>query len=1097
MNTEFSVIENKIGQFIRKYYLDQLIKGLIAVTVLFIIFTLIILFTEYFLYLSVVKKYVVLITYLLSLSASVVYFIVIPLFGFIGIRKKLTQEKVNTMIVKHFPEIKDQLWNVLELNQQHNFDRYSIELVLASIDQKIESLKRFKFVDAINIKENLRFLLILFGFILVGSSVVIFLPNIVKNSSERLIHYDQTYTKPSPFLFQVLNEKLAVGKGDNFRLLLQVDSEESYDNVFINFGGNTYIMKSDSMNYYSYTFSTLNNSIDFTFNIDKYYSEQFHLKVLAKPILSSFSVQVNKPRYTYLKSDTYENITELVIPTGSVCNFKFNTYQTDSMIIQFDKNNIVLDKNFVFARTFKEDKELLISLKNLNFYLPDILKIIIKTIQDEYPSIQVDQVIDSVDYTRVYFRGVVVDDYGFKKLNFITKINDQIDTTFSLDILPNLLQQDFFYAYNFNAYKSKTKSVNYYFEIFDNDDVNGSKSSVSEQFSFSFPDSKDVFDYQDNQFDNIENVLSNSMNLTKELKDDLENLQEKMINSDLSDYERKETIKNIFSKKQELEEAIKNIQERNAELNSYLESFTDQNQEILDKQKQLQDILEDVFSDELKKLMEEFNKMLDEFNEDKMNNLTEEMDISLDDLSKQLDKNLELLKRMKIEQQLNMIADDLQKHIEKQQALSDSIEKGEKPADLMDEQNKEKEALEQLKDQYEQIDELNKGLEEPLNLYDFEEEFSKIDDEFQKSLDNQSKNNKKKSQESMQQNKSNMESLAFMMKQMMDAAFEQQEGENLANLIQILNNLVIFSFNQEEIIKAPLNANFDQKIYADQKKLYTDFNVIRDSLYTLAKREPSVNTIVNKEIVTIQNNFKRIDSDLAEGRLSQTKINQQIVLTSANNLALFLSEVIKNLQQQMANSMPGNQNCQKPGNNPNPSSMNSSMKSMQKSLQQQLEKMMQMMKEGQSESSMQGEMGKALSQQEKMQNMLQKMMNQGNVGSDAYETLKQAEQLLNKVREDIIKNNISNQTVNRQKEIMTRLLEAENAQNERDLDEKRKSNTAEEQRVSETAKYFDNKVLNDKFEERLIKHRLILKRYYQQKYQNYVNQLDSINGSNN
>ena len=349
----------------------------------------------------------------------------------------------------------------------------------------------------------------------------------------------------------------------------------------------------------------------------------------------------------------------------------------------------------------------------------------------------------------------------------------------------------------------------------------------------------------------------------------------------------------------------------------------------------------------------------------------------------------------------------------------------------------------------------------------------------------------------MQQNKRNMESLAFMMQQMMDAAFEQQNQENLANLEQILNNLVRFSFSQEDIIKVPLNTNFDQQIYADQKKLYTDFKVIKDSLYALAKREPSVNMVINKEIVTVENNFRNIDNNLAEAKLNQAKVNQQVVLTSVNNLALFMSEVIDNLQKQMANSMPGDQNCQKPGNNPNPGSMNNSMKSMQKSLQQQLEKMMQMMKDGQTGSNMQGEMGKALSQQEKMQNMLQKMMNQGNVGSDAYETLKQADQLLNKVRQDIIKNNISNQTINRQKEILTRLLEAENAQNEREQDEKRKSNTAEEQRVSETAKYFDNNISNDKFEERLIRHKLNLKRYYQQKYQNYVNQLDSINGSGN
>jgi predicted transcriptional regulator len=345
----------------------------------------------------------------------------------------------------------------------------------------------------------------------------------------------------------------------------------------------------------------------------------------------------------------------------------------------------------------------------------------------------------------------------------------------------------------------------------------------------------------------------------------------------------------------------------------------------------------------------------------------------------------------------------------------------------------------------------------------------------------------------MQQNQQNMQKLAEMMQQMMDAAFMEQAAEDLQNLLQILDNTVTFSFNQEELISLHSNSDFDHQIMSKQKQLYRDFDVIKDSVYALAMRQPSVNAAVNKEIVSIETAFSQIDKDFNEDRIRSAKSKQQVVLTSANNLALFLSEVIENIQQQMANSKPGNQNCQKPGNNPNPNSMSNSMKSMQKSLQQQLEKMMEMMKNGENGQKMNGELGKALSQQEKMKDMLQKMMKQGNVGSKAYETLKQADELLNKVRDDILRNNLSEQTINRQKQIMTRLLEAENAQNERDLDEKRKSQTADQQRISETAKYFENSSTNTNFNEQLLRKKLILKRYYQNKFQNYVNELDSLN----
>ena len=1096
MNTDYSVIEIKIIQFIKKHYLSKLIKGILFSSLIFIVLSILLLIVEYFSFLSPIQKSILLLIYLIIQILAFIFYIVLPFLGFIGINIKISKQLINQTIVSYFPEIKDKLWNLFEFKNYNNNELYSEELVLASIDQRINSIKHFNFSDAVQLKKHLKLLYIFLFFIVLSSLFISFFPSIITNSGNRLVNFSKSYIKPSPFNYSILNEDLSVGKGNSFILKVKVEASKSYENISLKFGGNNYLMKEDSLNHYSYQFNNINNSISLSFVTDNYESEKYTLTVLPKPLLSSFKVQINKPKYTNLKNDQFENITEFIVPLGSICSFSFDAFETDTIIIRDEQlKTYYITDNFQWKRNITNDSQLSISLKNKHFEMNDLLKIEITTINDDYPSITLKQIVDSIDFTSVYFKGQLDDDYGFNKLNFMVKIDNQIDTVYQVQIIPNLLQQDFLYAFDFNEFKNTSDYIEYYFEIFDNDAINGSKSSISEIFSFTFPNANDIFEYQDKQFENIEDILANSMNVTRELKKDLMNLQEKIINSDLTDWERKEIIKNIFSKRKSLEETIQKIQEKNEEMNNYMDSFTDENKELAEKQQQIQNILEEVMSDELKKLMDEFNKMMNDFNQSKMNELTEKIDISLDDLSKQLDRNLELLKKMKIEKQLELITSDIQKHIKKQENLINEIEKGQQPQNLLEQQSKEKESIIELEKQYNDIEKLNQELEEPLNLYDFNKEFDEIEKEFNNSVEQQKKNNKKKSQESMQNNKSKMENLAFMMTQMKDAAFAEQNSESLANLFQILDNTIIFSFEQEKLINSTNNNEFNSQLFIDQKKIYKDFQVIKDSLYALSKREPSVDMAVNKEIVNIENNFKNIDRDLTENRVPQARLSQQNVLTSANNLALFLSEVIKNIQQQMANSMPGNQNCQKPGNNPNPNSMGNSLKSMQQSMQQQLEKMMQMMKDGQNGQQMNGEFGKALSQQEKMQNMLQQMMNQGNVGSDAYETLKQADQLLNKIREDILRNNISGQTINRQKEILTRLLEAENAENERELDDKRKSNTAEEQRISETAKYFDNTKSSDNFKEKIVKQKLVLMKYYQKRYQDYVNQLDSINGS--
>lgn len=1065
--------------------------------IFFIILTLVLLVTEYFSYLTPKSKVVLTLFYFLSLFISLFFLILIPFFEFLGIKKSLSNEKINEIIVSHFPDVKDRLLNIFELNNSENNSNLSSELLIASIDQKITSIKTFDFNEAISFKNNLKALLIAFLFMFVSTLILIINPYIFSESKERLSNINTYYEKPSPFNYQILSV-LEVPKGNNYELLVNVETEKEFDILYIEYGGNSYLMKNDSLSDYSYFFPSINNTLQFNFKIDNYKSKPFIINVLPQPILSSFTIKVDKPAYINQKNEFYDNITGINVPIGSICTFTFNTYDTDSVLIISSNDSIILkNKPFEFKKKILENNRIDVSLINSNFSASNVISVDIQCLNDLFPAINVDQLIDSIDFSRIYFRGNIEDDYGFSKLNFITKVNNYIDETNEIEIIKNLTNQNFLYAFNFEKYKSTESRIDYYFEIFDNDAVSGNKSSVSQLFSFTFPDIKDIFEYQDEQFDNIDELLSKSNELTNQIKNDLEDLKYKMLNSNLSDWEKRESIKNIYSKKQDLESALKNIQERNEELDNYLQSFTDQNKDILEKQELIQDMLDEVMSDEIKTLMDELNKLMEQMNDNSLNQLKEKLDISLDDLSKQLDRNIEMLKKLKIEQQLNQIVDQLNQRKDKLNSLNKKVDDGDLSNDLNDEIVKEKEQLTEIQDQYNAIQDLNEQLENQLNLYDFDKEFNEIEKEFEKTSDNIEKNNKSKSKESLQKNSKNLENLSFMMQQMLEAAFEEQNSENLSDLIQILDNLIIFSHQQEIIFTKPNNIEFHNDILTAQKKLFSDFSVIKDSLYALAMREPSINMVVNKEIVSIENNFRIINKEFDEARVQQAKVNQQLVMTSANNLALFMSEVIKNLQQQMANSMPGNQNCQKPGNNPNPSSMGNSLKQMQKSMQQQLEKMMQMMRDGKSGNQMQGEMGKALAEQEKMKNMLQQMMNQGNVGSGAYETLKQADQLLDKVREDIIRNNINDNTVKRQQQILTRLLEAESAENEREFEEKRKSTTAQQQRVSETAKFFDNLNSNDKFEERLLREKLMLNKFYQQKYQRYVNQLDSIIGSNN
>src|ERR1035437_3417930 len=164
----------------------------------------------------------------------------------------------------------------------------------------------------------------------------------------------------------------------------------------------------------------------------------------------------------------------------------------------------------------------------------------------------------------------------------------------------------------------------------------------------------------------------------------------KQINSEMTDWQKFQTVKDIMNKKTELENVLKQISQQNKETNNFENSFTEDKAELLKKQEQIEQLLKEVFSDELKKLFDEFNELAKQFDSKKLEQLSKDMDSGMDNLSKQLDKNLQLLKKMKVEGKVERILQELKKL---SAAEVTNLEKLEKRSDLIQINKDEKENL--------------------------------------------------------------------------------------------------------------------------------------------------------------------------------------------------------------------------------------------------------------------------------------------------------------------------------------------------------------------------------------------------------------------
>lgn len=1092
MDKNYKQFVDKLNSYIRKFYFYQLIRGFILFSLLVVVYFSFIAGLEFFNYFDPKIKFTIALVTILLTLLIVFYFLMIPLIKLFGKGKRLTYYDVSSLLSKTYPEIKDRLINIVELAGEKR-PGYSDDLKMASIEQKIDELRIFRFTDAIRFKD-LKIIFTVFASVVILFIVgLIQYPDFFTESSVRLIHFQQKFEKPAPFTFFLENTDLELITGESIELKLRCSGKEIPDLMYVNVSGNNFMMKKD-VDLFAYTLENVNSSVSVYFTDEKYISELYKITVLNKPFISSFRVEIQSPGYTNLGNETLQNTGDLKVAAGTVVKWIFNTVDTDSLFLVFGDSSKVTGKNsgsvFELSKTILSDTEYRVEIKNKKLKEENTLVYSIKTIADLFPEIRVAQIRDSIDFKGFHFKGNIIDDYGFSQLDFNISTEGR-DSVLKIPVTPFLFNQDFYYFFNFESVKNMGKSISYFFSVSDNDYLNNYKRSVSETFTFTFPDYQELLSKENSDLNSIDQLFEKSNKLTEEMKNEFENFKMKQINSEVSEWEKFQTVKDIMNKKAELEKVLEQISEKTKETNNFQNSFSEEKQEIIEMQKQIEELLNEVFSDELKKLFEEFNELAKQFDLKKFDELSKEMDSKIDDLSKQLEKNMQLLKKMKVEQKVERVLQELKKLTAEEKEIFKSLEKRSDLKRINEIESENFMMLKNIEKGYMEAVEYNKTIEKPVNLFNFDSEFSFIKDTYSDILDNSEKNNKRKTETGIDNNVKSLDQLVFAMGQMLNKNKKKKNEANIEDIKQILDNLILVSFGQERILNTIKVIDYNNPIINELKvkqlNMRSQVDIIKDSLYTLSKRAPEIGSIINKEMLLLENSVKLSFDNLETGNIGGARMFQQYGITAANNLALFLSETLENIKKQQNQEGEGEEDCDKPGGKGSKPGMKK-LKDSQDSMKEQLQQMIDQMKKGDM-GKLSKSIGQTLAQQEIMQQMIRDMLNGPTVGSQAKEQLKAIDQLLEQTGRDLISKNITSELINRQNLILSKLLDAEKSEIERDFEEERESKTATDVKKENSEGYFEFKNKQKNERELIKRSNYQLKTFYDQKYNQFLKQI--------
>lgn len=1185
MANENNILIQKLDEFIRKYYKNQLVKGALYSTALLVSAYLLVVLLEYLGEFNTAIRSILFYAFLGTSIFVLVKFIFVPLSKLTRYGTTISYEEAASIIGTHFSKVQDKLLNVLQLQSEKKLSG-SDELLLAGIQQKVNELKPIPFTSAINISENKKYLKYVLPPLFLTIAIAIIWPNIITKSTTRLVHHQTYFESEAPFQFNIQNTSLKAIQHQDFVLKLKLNGDEIPNEVFINIDGNEFKLEKENNISFNYTFKNIQTSTPFVLTAAGFTSKSYELEVLPKPSLMQFNVHLKYPAYLNRKDENIINGGDLQVPQGTKIDWEFNTKNTDNIIVGFSDTTLNANKNsddkFSFTKTLFRSTGYFIKTQN-QFVTSDgdSVNYGINVIADQSPYINVSDKADSLNPKNIYFSGSIKDDYGFTKLVFKY-------THYTSDSLGNAKQvigenlmgvnktqiaQSYYHFLDANLFNLKPgDKIDYYFEVWDNDGVNGSKPARTKVMQFKAPTVDEINEATGKNNDEIKKDLDESIKKAKELQKELNDLTRKMNEKKQLGWEEKKKIEDILNKQKNLEKKIDEIKQENQQNNQQQNQYSQQDESLIEKQKQLEKLFDNVMTPEMKKMFNELQKLMEQLDKNQVQQKLEEMKLTNKDIEKELDRALETFKQFEVEQKLQQSIDKLDELIKKEEQLNKDTEKKKegkedtsdkkddsknkddknqesknaddknkdnnnqdgkeskdnknKDADELKQQQDEiKKEFDKLKEELKELEQKNAELEQPNQIPDTKEQQKEAGEEMNNSSEQLSKNNKKNASKSQKQAQKKMEEMKKQMESAMEQMQDKEEEENANALRQILENLLNLSFAQEELIKILPKTRIDNpqyiKIPQQQRKLQDDSKIIEDSLLALSKRAPQIEAFVNREISSINNNMKKTVESLAERMPADAGMRMQSSMTSINNLALLLNEELENMQKQMQMKSQmkasGGGKCKNPknsGQGQKPKSGQPSMSQMQQQLNQQLQKLKDALEKGQKPGEKPGQkpgqkpgnnmgqgqpnssnlnmmpgtseqLAKMAAQQEalrrQMQQMMDQMKNKGqNPGGNLADLMEQTEK-------DIVNKQITSETMKRQQEILTRLLESEKAEREREQDEKRKSNEAKNQDLSNPSQFLEYKRMKERELELLNTVPPSLTPFYKEKVNNYFN----------
>jgi hypothetical protein len=1026
-------------------------------------------FLEMIFHFSSAVRTILFLIFLVILIGGLGYLFLLPMLKYFNIFRKTDYFKTAGKVGEKFPEVKDDLLNAMQLVSTYNLNSiYSSSLINAAFYQVYNKTKAIRFESIVSFKKVKQLLFYFSGVIVFAFILLAYVPGL-NAASNRLMKFREEFIAPQKFYFEVEPGNSKITKGDDVRISFKVIGPVPKEtDLAIKYEEQTDFtiqkLNADSMGRYNFDIHAVRQSFRYYAQAENLKSEVFTIEVIDRPIIKTFDLAITPPAYSRLPQLVQKDNGNVTSLTGSYIDFGLtSTKELKSAKLQF------ADTTFFDLSVKGNEAKGKYRIKGDNNYsviLTDLMgntnqspiMYSIKALTDAYPTIDVikpNENSNLANDNRVSVLLKITDDYGFTKLiiNYrlsaskYAKVQDEF-SKIEIPINKGEKESDINYIWNLTKLQLGAEDiVTYYFEVFDNDIVSGPKSAKSPTFNLRVPSLEEILSKADDTHQEAVEDLKETLKEAQELKKELEKIDQdlKQDKKELT-WQEKEKIQKSVDKFKEMQNKVEQTSKQMNKMQQELQQNNLLSKETMQKYMELQKLMEQMTSDEMKKAMERLQNVLKNMDRQQTQEAMKNVKIDEEQFQKSIERTMNLIKRLQIEEKMNELVkrtenlDKKQSDLQNEMKNSDLNNKNQKD-ELSQKQDDISKQLDKMKEEMEKLAEKMKEFKDmPKDQMDkLKDEFEKQDNQemSEQSKQDMQQNQKQKAMNKQSQISKNMKQMKQKLSKMQQQMQQENQMQTYTDMMRILENMITLSKEQEELKNESQhmdqNSSEFDKNGEKQSSIARNLDKITQQLGELAQKTFAVTPEMGKALGDAKRSMQQSLEGMEKknGRMSaQTQGNAMGSLNEAANLMKGSMESMMQGGGQGGGLMSLMQQLQQ-------------MSGQQMGLNNMTQQLQQMMQgQGKLSPQQQGELQRLGQQQEQIRKSLDQLNQEAKMSGESKRLPSNLDNVAKQMQEivtDMNSEKLDQDLVHKQEKILSRLLDAQRSINERDYEKQRES----------------------------------------------------------